>query len=75
MSPEIFYICNMFEKMFNIFDSLISKLDAKAEREFINGLVPRYATGNVLAQQGHSILSEDIERRKKKILSYHFGVL
>ena len=65
----------MFEKMFSIFDSLVSKLDAKAEREFIEGLVPRYAPGNVLAQQGHSILSEDIERRKKKILSYRFGVL
>jgi len=64
----------MFEKIFSIFDSIVSKLDARAERKFIKGLIPPYATGNVLAQQGHYILLENIERRKKKILSYHFGV-
>jgi hypothetical protein len=65
----------MFNILFKAFDRLVSKLDAKAEQKFIKELIPRYASGNVLAQQGRFLVSKDIERRKKRILSYRFGVL
>jgi hypothetical protein len=65
----------MFKIFFKAFECLVLKFDAKAERQFIKELIPRYAAGNVLAQQGRFLVSEDIERRKNKIFSYRFGVL
>jgi len=56
-------------------ECLVSKFDAEAEQKFIKELIPRYASGNVLIQQGRFLVSEDIERRKNKISSYRFGVL
>lgn len=65
----------MFKLFFKAFERLILKFDAEAEQKFIKELIPRYASGNVLAQQGRFLVSKDIERRKNKIFSYHFGVL
>jgi len=65
----------MLKFFFKVFEHLALKFDAKAEQRFIKELIPRYASGNVLAQQGRFIISKDIERRKSKILSYRFGVL
>jgi len=65
----------MFKFFFKAFDHLVLKFDAKAEQKFIKELIPRYASGNVLAQQGRFLVAEDIERRKNKIFSYRFGVL
>jgi len=65
----------MFKFFFKAFEHLVLKFDTKAEQRFIKELIPRYAAGNVLAQQGRFLVSEDIERRKNKIFSYRFGVL
>jgi len=70
-----FYIPIMFALFLKAFNRLTSKLDAKAEQKFIKSLIPSYAAGNVLAQQGRFLVSENIERRKKSIISYRFGVL
>jgi hypothetical protein len=69
----IFYIFIMFKILFKAFERLALRSDAKAEQKFIKKLIPRYAAGNVLAQQGRFLVSKDIERRKRKIFSYHFG--
>jgi len=63
----------MFCKFFLFFERFISKIDSYEEREFIKNLIPRYASGNVLAQQGKFIISPEIEKRKEKILSYKFS--
>jgi hypothetical protein len=65
----------MFKIFFKAFERLVLKFDARAEQKFIKELIPRYVAGNVLAQQGRFLVSKDIECRKNKIFSYHFGVL
>ena len=72
---EFFYISVMFNFFFKVFDRLVLKFDTEAEQKFIKELIPRYVSGNVLAQQGRFLVSEDIERRKNKIFAYRFGVL
>ena len=57
--------------LFKVFEHLVSKFDAEAEQKFIKELIPRYASGNVLAQQGR-FAKTDIDKLSF-ISSYFHG--
>jgi len=58
--------------VYNLFRVPSDKEYKKTLKKIARNLVKRYSTGNVSLQLGNYITEEEIKKRKKKVLSYHF---